>query len=327
MRASPGLVAVLTLALLLAACGGGDDDDDGAAEGDEEATDAADEPGEAPTPAAGSDGERFPSEGCGSDPAFPAGFSRQTIGTGGQQRTHRLHVPGVHDGETPVPLVLSLGGYTTDADLHEEISDFEDLGESEGFVVATPDPLNDPRAWDTGEGSYDVVFMTDLLDALEAGLCVDLSRVYASGLSLGAIFTSRLACDLGDRLAAIGPVAGVRFAAGCDPGHAMPVISIHGTVDDLVPFDSGLEGAREWAEHNDCTGESVDETISDHVVAQVYEEGCAAPVELWVVNGGGHSWPGDDFLGGVNPAATTTEIDATQVIWEFLRQFSLPSAG
>ncbi len=60
----------------------------------------------------------------------------------------------------------------------------------------------------TDPPGHDVVFISDLLDLLEAELCIDPSRVYSTGIANDAQMSSPLACELGDRIAAVAPVAG-----------------------------------------------------------------------------------------------------------------------
>ena len=86
----------------------------------------------------------------------------------------------------------------------------------------------------------DAGFVRDLIDRLEANACVDRRRVYAAGMSNGAELSHRLACDLADRIRAIGPVAGVDVTTACAPARAVPMLEVHGTADQNVPFDGGL---------------------------------------------------------------------------------------
>ena len=52
-------------------------------------------------------------------------------------------------------------------------------------------------------------FVGDLLDDVERTVCVDQSRVFATGLSNGAFMASAIACEYSDRVAAVAPVAGI----------------------------------------------------------------------------------------------------------------------
>ena len=55
----------------------------------------------------------------------------------------------------------------------------------------------------------DVLFLTELLDFMMASLCIDQRRVYFTGISNGALMSYRMAQLFPERIAAIGPVAGV----------------------------------------------------------------------------------------------------------------------
>jgi polyhydroxybutyrate depolymerase len=90
----------------------------------------------------------------------------------------------------------------------------------------------------------DLAFVADLLDHLEATLCIDLDRIYATGVSNGAMFVYRLGCTMPDRFAAIAPVGGIPVKGfGCAPGPSDPisVIHLHGSLDRDIPTD-GSEG-------------------------------------------------------------------------------------
>ena len=51
-----------------------------------------------------------------------------------------------------------------------------------------------------------------------------------------------------------------------------------------------------------------------------------AAVEFYIVEGGGHSWPGSKFSEEIAPVTgpTTFEVNATDVIWQFFRHYQLP---
>jgi poly(3-hydroxybutyrate) depolymerase len=109
-----------------------------------------------------------------------------------------------------------------------------------------PDGHGTPRSWRIRGTSEifpsevnDVQFVDDLLAALSRDLCIDESRVYATGHSNGAFFSSMLACEMPDTFAAIAPVAGLFYpASGCD--ELVPTLAFHSTGDLVVPFAAGL---------------------------------------------------------------------------------------
>ena len=79
----------------------------------------------------------------------------------------------------------------------------------------------------------DVGFTAEILDRVEADLCIDRSRIFVSGFSNGGMFAATLGCALNDRVAAVAAVAGVHLLPDCR-GRTMPIIVVHGSADDIV---------------------------------------------------------------------------------------------
>lgn len=283
------------------------------------------------------------SAGCAM-PAPAPGVETLFLTSGGVERSYRRFVPTA-SGNEPAPLVLNFHGFTSNADQQADLSAFEALGEREGIIVVHPQgsvlPDLGVTYWNIGLGEVvdpdavdDVAFVRDLLDTLEAELCVDTSRIYSTGLSNGGYFSGLLACELSDRIAAVGGVAAIFHPDGCAPGRPVAVLELHGTADQVVPFEGGsslLAGAgglldlaepstvalvesffsmsmpvqmAEWAATAGCDAtEPPLEPVAPSVEVRRFT-GCDAPVEHYVVDGGGHVW-------------FATEIDATEVIWDF----------
>jgi polyhydroxybutyrate depolymerase len=251
-----------------------------------------------------------------------------------------------------LPLVLDIHGYAEGAAIHARMSELGALGDTKGFVTITPHGLGAIPRWGTALDGADVTFVGELLDEVGRDLCVDERRVYVTGLSNGAFMTSALACKYADRIAAAAPVAGIREIEGCDPSRPVPVVAFHGTEDGFVSYDGGLGedaldlpapdgsgrtlrdlGAGEaeeasgpsvpeivagWAERNGCEGEPEERPVADDVTLIAHP--CpVAPVRLYRVTGGGHSWPGSEFSRQIeNVVGTTTfSISANDVMWEF----------
>ena len=305
----------------------------------------------------GSDGDdrATGSPGCELPAAHPTEERRLSVDVGGVERWFLLTIPDRGDG--PFPVVLDFHALNEGAELHTRMSRFSELGEEEGFVVAFPEGTGTPVGWDltTAAGNPDVRFVRSMLGELGRSMCIDESRVYATGLSMGAMFTSVLACTMADRIAAVAPVAGVFEPDGCRPSRPVPLLTYHGTADPLLLFNGGigsrigdvlrgkpLEGrpalsppdldgpgypmvAADWARRDGCRGLPGDEAVGTMVTRLVY--GCPAgtAVEFVVVRGGGHTWPGsalagslEDFLG-----PTTGDVDATRESWRFFERFLL----
>ncbi|MCH7719154.1 MAG: hypothetical protein IIB21_06755, partial [Chloroflexi bacterium] len=211
-----------------------------------------------------------------------------------------------------------------------------------GFIVVAPQGLGDPAnhnfATLTPEPD-DVLFTNDLLDELESQLCIDTARVFSTGMSNGAQMSTRLGCSLSERIAAIAPVAGWYYPPfspnfpsepDCISTRPVAVIAFHGTADSIIPFEGGPgifgilfrsfedEIMPEWAAHNGCDSTPVEEQVTQNV-RLLRQENCDedATLELYVVEGGGHVWPG--------AIGATQEISATDLMWEFFQTHPLPA--
>ena len=83
-----------------------------------------------------------------------------------------------------------------------------------------------------------------------------------------------------------------------------------------------------WSNHNGCMSLPEPEQVTEHVQRVRYLD-CdgEAAVELYVVEGGGHTWPGSpvDLIGG-EFGKTTQEISANDLMWDFFVDHPLASA-
>jgi polyhydroxybutyrate depolymerase len=109
-------------------------------------------------------------------------------------------------------------------------------------------------------------------------------------------------------------------------GEPVPFIEFHGTDDRIVPYEAGvlaptggpfagvpalMEG---WAEFNGCEGAPAETRITGTVVFREYP-GCDAPTGHYVIEGGGHTWPGGLTIERLG--TTTKEISAPEIAWAF----------
>lgn len=249
-----------------------------------------------------------------------------TVNVDGVDRRARIHVPDPMPDD-PLPLVLAFHGYSLSFEDQETRSGLSPIADREGFVVAYPQALGDPTSWDLA-GDGDVAFVRELLAAFDATGCIDATRIYATGFSMGGGLTDVVGCRLADRFAAIAPVSGVygpSWGGACVPTRAVPVISFHGERDGLVRFLGGEpspgkkstpieEWAAAWAERNGCDPAPVEQPAIGDVDPEFWTN-CDAPVELYRVTDGGHTWPGgiNDSFDGI----TTTAISASELMWTF----------
>jgi polyhydroxybutyrate depolymerase len=270
---------------------------------------------------------------------FPADGPLAIV-VGGKSREALVHVPPSSIPANRFPVVLVLHGLGDTGHAVEGLTAFSKKADEAGFVAVYPQALGDPARWDIS-GSSDTAFVAALLTTLEADPCVDPTRVYATGMSMGGGLTNALGCRLSVRLAAIAPVAGLYgrgWEGSCSPTRAMPVLAFHGVLDPIVPYAGGsitdpsgtlsdaphvvgvVSWAAGWAARNHCDPQPIGEQAIGNVVPIVWRH-CAAPVELYRINDGGHSWPGSSW----DDPGTNRDISATDLIWQFFKAQALPS--
>ncbi len=274
-------------------------------------------------------------------------------------RTYEYYIPTSYTGSEEVPLLFSFHGLGSSGTDQIDLTEFDALAEQEGFIAVFPDAtVLDPESypscaeglpdlpgaeiqWNMGApgslqycaGIDDVGFVSDMVDWFENNYNIDESRIYATGMSNGAMFSYLLAFNLTGTFAGIAPV--------CSPmtlnlgGNTTPitVIVMMGTADPIVPYEgygslnvtySTDETIAYWCGvDNTTTGPvttawgptALDLTV---VTRYVYSGGTdGTEVILFKVDGGGHTWPGgplySPYVGKV-----TTHIDGSALIWKHL---------
>lgn len=261
-----------------------------------------------------------------------------------RDRSYVVRLPPGHDTARKWPLVIALHGRMGTSAKTERMTHLSELADREGFVVVYPDGHG--RSWNDARGTSpagradvdDVGFIREIIDAAIAERGVDPDRVYVVGASNGGMMAYRLACELGEKIAAVGPVIGlmpVNGTAQCKPAHPMPMMIIAGTKDRLVPYEGGdingtvlsAEQTREWWARNNGCGAASPVTVIDPVddgtrVLRTSHQGCKddAEVVLLSVENGGHTWPnGPQYLPEALVGKVTHDIDGSEELWRFFK--------
>jgi len=326
-------------------------------------------------------GAPVPSPGC-QLPTTAVGLPpttnlRQTIEVDGAQRWYLLNLPssttsspvpptaGIPSSESPRPLVIDFHGLDEGATIHSLTTQFGTLGQTDGFDAVFPNGTGSPVQWNVTAQSNnpDLDFVTALLTHLESTLCIDTSRVYASGFSDGSFLVSLLACTMSDRFAAIAAVSGLQLDKPCHTTRRVPILAFHGTADPILYFHGGVgTGALDkvrgrggssgspgsstttttlpkadlhgpgypatvqaWAVKDGCSPRSTDTRLSSQVIERRYACPAGTDVEFYIILGGGHAWPGSDVSRAITDLTgfTTFQINATDTIWAFFQRFQL----
>lgn len=264
----------------------------------------------------------------------------RSITTGDDEREYMLYLPEKLKG--PLPLVFNFHGSGGNPQGQESVSEFIRLAEQHGFVVVFPSGVFtnsvSSRSWNANmeEGVDDVQFVRDMIEEVASETNLDRKRIYTTGFSGGARISSRLACELSDVLAAAAPVAGIQYPDDCRLKQPIPILTFHGVADQINPYTvngdarpywrMGVETAVDkWRQANSCSFNNDKIVISEQITMYSWEE-CegAATVQFYIIEDGGHTWPGSESLVG-NPAlgVTNMNINASELIWEFFSQYTL----
>jgi polyhydroxybutyrate depolymerase len=271
-------------------------------------------------------------------------------------RHYLVHVPP-RPAALPA-VVLNFHGGGGNARDHQRYVRMDALADREGFLVVYPDGVGPVRdrlhTWNAGTCcgmavatlSDDVRYVRALLDDLAGRIRYDTARVYATGLSNGAMMSYRLAADLSDRIAAIAPVAGSMVVLLFNPSRSVPVMHIHSVDDERALYAGGLgppfpftdtrvlhppveKRLADWARVNGCgpeprPGERREWTSPGgavHTATLWAYPDCKAETLLWKLTGAGHVWPGGvlDYLPRLLGSGTRV-IDANAEMWRFFQR-------
>ena len=261
-----------------------------------------------------------------------------TVVSSGETRRYLLYVPKTYDRSKPTPLVISFHPAASWPAAEKNVSQWNDLADERGFIVAYPAGSGSPGVWRTksSHSDLDVKFVSDLIDKLEREYNIDPARIYLNGYSQGGGITFVLSCRLSGRIAAVGAVAAALELpfSSCNDPTPVPMIEFHGT-DDFVHYHGGkspdpfnpvnfpdIRGwAADWARRNQCTSGPVEVPVASHVDRMSYTH-CAANanVVLYTIRGGGHTWPGGANFPAWFVGTAINEVNATRLMWEFFQQ-------
>ncbi len=279
------------------------------------------------------------------------GFQTIAIDTDDGPRDFILYVPRSYTVTDPLPLVFVFHGGGGSAQGMADHLGLNVLADREGFFIAygngTATGSSNSRYWNIGSetnngdnvakqrGVDDGAYVRAVYDTISSRYSVDAQRVYATGFSLGAMLTYRLACEMTDLFAAVAPVAGTLDQPTCIPSGPLALLHIHGAQDVRVPLNGSTErrggdginnwppvapGWEFWRSNNECTNEEHVVYDQDGAVCTVYN-GCplGADVERCIIQNHGHAWPGvpPTTRAGLMRVPVNQDFNANEYIWKF----------
>jgi polyhydroxybutyrate depolymerase len=280
---------------------------------------------------------------------FNVGTALHAITVGPLARSYELHVPTKRPTSSsgsllPYPVLILLHGSSSSGDDIRVTTNMDSIADARHWVVAYPDAVKGggglfPSDWNAGtccgaagrEDIDDVTFISNIITEISNNLPVDHTRIYVAGFSDGGRMAHRLGCELSRTVAAIAVVSGSLKDDACSPTNGVPIIAVHGTADDVVPYDDGSDtpppgpvpdaaaalppSMQFWVSQNGCGAAAVATTKPSTDVTRTGFTRCTAgDVVFYSVDGGVHTWP----VLVANSDDPDSELSASAVIAGFL---------
>ena len=271
------------------------------------------------------------------------GFGQQTLNKSiihdNLQRDYIIHIPSTYNTNTPIPLVFCFHGYTSSASTIMSYSMFNTVSDTADFIIIYPQGTLlqgsthwNVGGWTTSSTTDDVGFISSLLDSISNAYNIDDTRVYSTGMSNGGYMSFLLACQLSDRIAAIASVTGSMTPQtynACNPQHPTPILQIHGTSDQSVPYIGDQTWTKSiddvlqyWVAYNNCNASPTTTVMSDinqfdgSTAEHIVHAGVVHDVttEHFKIYGGGHDWPG--VWGNM-------DFHASAEVWKFFSRYDI----
>lgn len=267
-------------------------------------------------------------------------------------RYFMIYIPPKLDISKPaeVLFVLHGGGGNMKIQSTEEYYHQLSVADQRGHIAVFPNGYSQFKSgefatWNAGaccgeardEKVDDVLFIKTILENLKASIKINSKRVFATGMSNGAMMSYRLACDTEGLFAGIAAVAGTDNTLQCDSKTPVSVLHIHAKDDDHVMFNGGAgkkafkdtakvtnftsvpDTIKKWTMKSHCQGQPKTVLKTAGAECELYTN-CSngVRIQLCTTETGGHSWPGGEKIrkwgSGSSPSKA---LSANDVMWSF----------
>lgn len=255
------------------------------------------------------------SAGCGKAKTLQNGTLDITFNGG--SRKYILRVPDGYDNSHPYRLVFAFAESGSSA-MSVASRNYFTLAtlDSKNTIFVAPDAANGAGSWSKSD-----VDLTDaILAQLEADLCIDKSRLFATGFSFGGAMSIALACTRADVFRAVAFFSGADLTGSCPATLTKPIAyyasqASQDSTGTPMPSSGKIKQA-EFAAVNGCMPEPSATTFPSagkpHTCTDY--KGCSAghPTKYCVFDGP-HGWEPKD-------PGQTTSWNAPEA-WKFITQF------
>jgi poly(3-hydroxybutyrate) depolymerase len=146
----------------------------------------------------------------------------------------------------------------------------------------------------------DVALVRTLLAHFQSTYCIDRSRIFSHGASMGGMMTTLLGCEMPEVFRAFGVMCGSLRGSNCKT-NPVPTWFHHGDADMTVSIASGMAARDHYIQRNGCsTTNTQSAPMSDGITTCTIYNSCTSslPVVWCPVPGLGHNltaWAGPEL--------------------------------
>ena len=250
----------------------------------------------------------------------------------GITREYILYVPQSYNGSNKVPLLFNFHGYGGKIKDYINEADMRAVAEANNFILVYPQGslLNGFSHWnacppggDNKSDIDDVGFIESLIYGLSSDYNIDMERIYVAGYSNGGMMAYGLAHYKSNLIAAVASVSGSMLDCTGPTNHPMPIIQLHGTADEVLPYNGGNEFSSAqstldyWINFNNTTTTptvNTDNSGGMTIEHYIYDQGdSSVSVEHYKYIGGNHVWFNTTYQGK----------NTAELVWEFVSKYDI----
>lgn len=262
---------------------------------------------------------------------IPEGFKSCAMTIGETDRSFLMYLPKLSiDQDQQTPLLFSLHGNNELAQDNAVYTNFAQIADKSGTLIVFPQASVSYKSAQTEwDRNGDNIFISAISDYMIDNYDIDAGQIYAAGKSEGGAMVFDLACKADNPFSAIGVVGGSMTPSSlinCNANTAMPLVQIHGKLDNLIPIAGSstylhLDAVTEfWSKTNKCSSIADVSVISDKDSDADLMGGISAKlggcelntsIEVYSLNGLGNEWPNQQSF----------DIDASAILWQFMSSY------
>ena len=261
--------------------------------------------------------------------SFAGTLETMHLEVGGETREFTLFTPNSYEPNVPMPLILSLHGFTSDAATQQLVTGMNSVAERKGVLVAYPQAIGNDW-WPGNVPGSNIDYLVSVYEETLETRNVNEEIVGVTGMSQGSSMSLTLVASHPNLFSSVVSVAGTRFHS--IEGDPLPLdvpevptrpisrLHIHGTADPFVSIGGGqildfplynvsvIDSVSNWAAGMGSEGEPTVVPIEDRVAdgltsellswqgrtyTDIHGTEYTVDTEYLKILGGGHNWPGD----------------------------------